>query len=236
MAVHKHDTAQQLIRENILARLEPGQPLDSERRLAEQLGMSRVTIRRALDHLEQEGLVTRVHGSGTYKTDPLVIGKVLQPLSYPDDMRQRGLVPSFRVLQLDTPEAGDSVAAALSIDTSDKVLSVWRLLLADGEPMALERSYLPLEPFPGIEHEDFTISIYDILRTKYGREIWVTKQKIRAKTLQPEEAGLLGTHAGAAALVAYATTSDHYGTPMEHIRATFRADRYDIDLTIRANR
>jgi len=236
MAVHKYDAVQQRIRDHILTDLQPGQSLDSERRLAEQLGVSRVTIRRALTRLEEEGLVTRVHGSGTYKADSVLVGKVLQPTSFSDDMRQRGLVPSYRVLEVETREAGEEIASALSIEPGDEVLSLRRLLLADGEPMALEQAYLPLERFPGIAHEDFTVSLYEILRAQFGRYMRSTRRKIRAVTLPPQEADLLETEDGAAALVVVGTTSDPYGMPMEHFTTTFRADRYEFDLTVRADR
>jgi GntR family transcriptional regulator len=151
-------------------------------------------------------------------------------------MRQRGLAPSYRVLSVETPEAGQSVAAALSIDPASRVLALRRLLLADDIPMALEEAYLPQERFPGIAQEDFTMSLYDILRAHYGRYMRSTRRTIRAVQLGAEQAGLLETHEGAAALVVIGTTSDPYGMPMEHFTTTFRGDRYEFDLTIRADR
>lgn len=82
--------------------------------------------------------------------------------------------------------------------------------------------------------EDFAISINGILRTKYGRRIAAARRKIRAETLGSEEAGLLKSNEGDAVLVVVVITSDPYGVPMEHLRATFRADRYEIDMAIRA--
>ena len=236
MAEHKYDAIQQRIRDHILSDLQPGQSLDSERRLAEQFGVSRVTIRRALSRLEAEGLVTRVHGSGTYKTDSVLVGKVLHPTSFSDDMRQRGSVPSYRVLSVDTPDAGELVAGALSIDPSDPVLSLHRLLLADDEPMALEKAFVPLDRFPGIAAEDFTVSLYEIFLAHYGRYMRSTRRKIKATSLGPEDAKLLGVRSGGAALVVVGTTSDPYGMPMEHFTTTFRGDLYEFDITIRADR
>lgn len=235
-AVHKYDTVQRRLREHVLTGLEAGQALDSERRLAEQFGVSRVTIRTALDLLEGEGLVTRVHGSGTYKTDAVLVGKVHQPTSFSSVMKQRGKVATYEVLELKRGEAGDTIAGELSIGPLDPVLTLKRLLLADGEPIGIEQAFLPEDRFSGISLEDFTVSLYDILQTRYGRSMRTARRRIAAVILTAEEARLLHTEPGAASLLVSGTTSDPYGIPMEHFKTRFRADMYEYDMTVQAGR
>ena len=122
--------------------LEVGQAIPSERRLSEELGASRLTIRAALDGLVREGNLTRRHGSGTYVSRP----KIAQPLtltSFSEDMRRRGMVPGSRTLELSVVSAGARLGRRLQLSPEDQVVRVRRLRLADGEPMALEVLHVP---------------------------------------------------------------------------------------------
>src|SRR5262252_10465515 len=115
--------------------LEVGQAIPSERRLSEELGASRLTIRAALDELVREGHLTRRHGSGTYVSRP----KIAQPLtltSFSEDMRRRGMVPGSRTLELITTTAGARLAHRLGVSPETRLIRVKRLRLADGQPMA----------------------------------------------------------------------------------------------------
>src|SRR5437868_8696995 len=117
--------------------LEIGARIPSERRLTQELGVSRLTVRAALAELVRDGYLDRRHGSGTYVTEP----RIAQPMtlvSFSEDMRRRGMVPGSRTLDLLTTSAGARLARRLAISPEARLVRVARLRLADGEPMAME--------------------------------------------------------------------------------------------------
>ena len=105
------------LRQEILSKLRPGDSLDSERTLVERFGVSRVTVRRALDQLDAAGLIVRVHGSGTYVSDSQLIGKTLRLTSFTDDMRERGLEAGSVVSTSDVIHADTALATVLKLRT-----------------------------------------------------------------------------------------------------------------------
>src|SRR5438874_13390720 len=132
----KQDATRQRVLELIEAR-EIGDSIPSERRLSTDFGVSRLTIRAALDDLVREGLLVRRHGSGTFVGEPK-IAQQLTLTSFSDDMRRRGMVPDSRTLRLENVHAGARVGRALNVSPDTRVFQITRLRLADGEPMALE--------------------------------------------------------------------------------------------------
>src|SRR5438876_9420722 len=131
-----------------------GQPIPAERQLAIDLGVSRLTLRAALDELVRDGYLDRRHGSGTYVTEP----KIAQPLtltSFSDDMRRRGMTPGSRTLELTSTLARARLAHRLGVPPEARLFRVKRLRLADSMPMAMEILHLPAPLAPGPTRADF---------------------------------------------------------------------------------
>ena len=151
--------------------LEVGEALPPERSLCEAFGVSRVTLRRALDELAREGYLVRRQGSGTFVARP----KITQPLtlsSFSEDMRRRGFTPGSRTISTATVSAGARLGRRIEVSPEAGLLEVTRLRLADWESMAIETLYAPLELLPGIADEDLTdFSFYELLQERYGVEI-----------------------------------------------------------------
>src|SRR5689334_16765945 len=149
-------TKQEETRERVLDLMEAlavGQTIPSERQLTQELGVSRLTIRAALDDLVRDGYLDRRHGSGTYVTEP----KIAQPLtltSFSEDMRRRGMVPGSRTLELTVVSAGARLARRLHVSPEERIVRVQRLRLADGETMALEVLHVPEVLVPGLSKGD----------------------------------------------------------------------------------
>src|SRR6478609_192359 len=126
---------QEETRERVLDLMEAltvGETIPSERQLTNHLGVSRLTVRAALDELVRDGYLERRHGSGTYVTEP----KIAQPLSltsFSDDMRRRGMVPGSRTLELTTTPAGARLARRLQVAPSEQLVRIKRLRLADAQ-------------------------------------------------------------------------------------------------------
>src|SRR5438309_8994823 len=122
---------------DLLEALEVGKTIPSERQLTQELGVSRLTVRAALDELVRDGYLDRRHGSGTYVTEP----KIAQPLtltSFSEDMRRRGMVPGSRTLELVTTSTGARLARRLDVSPEARLVRVKRLRRADNEPLAME--------------------------------------------------------------------------------------------------
>ncbi len=210
--------------------LSPGQALPSERRLAEMLGVSRLTVRRALDELVAGGVLTRRQGSGTYVTP-----RVEQPLSvlsgFSEDMRARGMVPGSRWIKRERGQASPTEAMTLSLAPGEPVVRLLRVRTADGRPMAVEHAVLPARflPDPGAVGE----SLYAVLREQGfapGRAL----ERIRAVAATERVAELLGVGPGTPVLYIERVSYLSDGTPLEFTRSHYRGDRYDFIAELRS--
>jgi GntR family transcriptional regulator len=151
----------------LIESLAAGEAIPSERQLGTDLGVSRLTVRAALDQLVREGYLVRRRGAGTFVAEPKV-PKGIDISSFSDEMRERGLTPASRTLDLRTIPAGARLGRILHVSPSEPVLSVKRLRLADGDPMAIELLHVRASLVPGLTAEDLeTNSFYDLLATRY---------------------------------------------------------------------
>ncbi len=133
---------------DLIEQLEVGEAIPSERQLSADLGVSRLTLRAALDDLAREGYVVRRRGAGTFVGEPK-IAQELTMTSFTDDMRRRGLRPSSRTLELRVSPAGARLGRLLHVSPSEPVVIASRLRLADGESMAIETVHVRRDPHSG---------------------------------------------------------------------------------------
>jgi len=131
----KQSAARQQVLE-LIERLGVGTAIPSERQLSVDLGVSRLTVRAALDDLAREGYLVRRRGSGTYVQQPKITQQ-LTMTSFSEDMRRRGMVPGSRTLSLETELAGARLGRLLHVSPSEEILVIKRLRLADGETIDL---------------------------------------------------------------------------------------------------
>ncbi len=218
----------QEILEGFIETFEPGVRLPSERLLAKRYGVARATVTQAIDELAGKGLVYRVHGSGTFVAEP----KFRQPqtlTSFTEDMRARGMTPGSIVLTREATPASAVISRHLQVPEGTPVVHVERIRTANGEPMALERTYLPASRFPGLEEIDLAdVSLYTLLAERWG--VWVKSadQWASAVRLTEEEAEVLGIDSGQPALLFQRVTSDQSGNLIEYVRSVYRGDRYEV--------
>src|SRR5436305_13505479 len=153
---------------DLIKRLGVGNAIPSERQLSVDLGVSRLTVRAALDTLAREGHLVRRRGSGTYVQQPK-IAQELTMTSFSEDMRRRGMAPGSRTLSLARELAGARLGRFLQVSPGEKILVIKRLRLADGETMAIETLHLPEALVPGLEPRDLDNgSFYELLTGRYG--------------------------------------------------------------------
>ena len=227
---------QALVRDEILGMLDElgvGDALPSERRLAQELKVSRPTLRAVIDELVREGLLLRRHGSGTYVAEP----KIALPLtmtSFSEDMARRGMRPSSRVVSFEVQSAGAKLGQRLQISPVDEVWVITRLRLADDETMAIEWLHAPRRLLPELRREELaTHSFYELLRVRRGITIASGTQTIEPTVTSPEEAELLGVPVHSPAFLFERTTQSDGGEVVEFVRSVYRGDRYRLVTELR---
>ncbi|BCY12984.1 GntR family transcriptional regulator [Actinoplanes sp. L3-i22] len=216
---------------NLLAELGEGTPLPAERDLAAAYGVARSTLRQAISELTMEGRLRAYRGRGTFVAAP----KLVQPLAlrgYTEALREMGRNPGRRVVTVETVPAGP-LAGELGIGATDEVLHLERVLLADGEQLGLESTYLPVDRFPGLmDGYDGTGSLYQHMSERYGLIYASAVERIETVLASPREAMLLGTNPAQPMLLMRRVSADPAGRPIERVRSLYRGDRIGFETRL----
>jgi GntR family transcriptional regulator len=204
----------------------PGDRLPTERDMASRYGCSLITIRRALSELVRDGRLERTRGRGTFVLPPKIDVDFAGSLSFTEEMQRRGFDPQTRLVGARPEAAGESVAAALGLETGSPTLYLERLRLADGEPLLLEQVHLPAERFPGLLASDLEGgSLYELLTERYGMRVARAREALEPVRLRAREARLLGRRPGSLALLVEGIASTADGISVEFGRTYVRGDR-----------
>ncbi|WP_020410803.1 GntR family transcriptional regulator [Hahella ganghwensis] len=210
--------------------LRPGDVVPAEREIASVMGVSRVTVRRAIDDLVEEGILTQRQGAGTFVAD-----RVEQPLNYlksfSEIMRERSKKPGSRWLDRSVGMPHEDELRALQLTPEDEVVRFYRLRLADDKPMALETATIPRRfldnPF------EVTHSLYDALTVNGIRPVKAL-QRLRAISIDEKRAQLLEIPVDSAVLYIERLGLLDDGVPVEFTRSYFPGDAYDFVAEIRS--
>ncbi|MFC9242562.1 GntR family transcriptional regulator [Streptomyces sp. NPDC057136] len=211
-------------------RLAPGSLLGNEIELASRLGLSRPTVRQAIQSLVDKGLMVRRRGVGTQ----VVHSQVRRPLelsSLYDDLEKAGQRPATRVLRNAVEAATAEVAAALGVAEGSEVHLVERLRSAHDEPMALLRNHLP-PGLLGLSTEELeSTGLYRMMRAS-GITLHSARQSVGARAATAGEAARLAESEGAPLLTMQRTTFDDTGRAVEFGSHVYRASRYSFEFQL----
>lgn len=209
--------------------LGPGGKLPSERDLAERLGVSRPTVRRALEQLAVEGRVQRVQGSGTFAApeqhadaDAACVPAAVEP-------QPRGAV---HLLAADEIAAGAARSATLAVSPSEPLWRVERLRVADGLPLRLETSYVVRACAPGLLDHPLDASLEELLAERYGIAIVRVRQRVTATVVEPPATDLLDVAAFSPALAIERLSWDATGRRVMLSQWLCRGDRFALELSL----
>jgi GntR family transcriptional regulator len=213
--------------------LRPGDSLPPERDLAMQTGLSRVTVRKAVEGLVASGQLVQRRGSGTFVAQK--VERFQQALSlltsFTEDMARRGRIVESDWLsqQLDAPAPEEVMALGLSM--GERVARLERIRRSDGLPLAIERASLPAALLP--DPNAVTTSLYAVLEQRGVRPVRAV-QRLSATNLAPREAERLEVPPGSAALRIERIGYLPDGRVVEFTRSLYRGDAYDfaVDLTL----
>jgi len=211
-------------------KLAPGSLLGNEIELAQRLGLSRPTVRQAIQSLVDKGLLVRRRGVGTQ----VVHSQVKRPLelsSLFDDLEAAGQRPATHVVRNVIEPASAEVAAALGIAEGADVHLVERLRLAHDEPMAYLRNHLPVGPFTPESARLEGTGLYRLMRAA-GITLHSARQRVGARAATAPEGELLAEPAGAPLLTMGRTTFDDTGRAVEFGSHIYRASRYSFEFQL----
>lgn len=212
----------------------PGYRVPSEKDLEGIYGVSRITIRRALNDLAAEGMLVREPGRGTFVRRPTLVAEPKGVTSFTEEMVRLGFTARARVLHIGLEPPDSLTATRLNQREGEMVVVVHRLRLVDGEPFGIQRARLAARRFPGLERSDLTDrSLYTHLRGVYGVIPTEAEETFRVGQSVRSEARLLQVAPGACAFLVDRLTFDEEG-PFEFTESIMRGDRYRVHLGLRS--
>jgi len=214
--------------------LQVGDMLPPENELCAHLSVSRATVRQALSELVSEGWLTRQKGKGTFISRPKIDVRFLQKLeSFNDQMRQKGLTPSTKVLSLCKAPGARRINEKLLLEPDEPLISLMRLRFGDGEPVVSVDTCIPYTLFPAMLEQDFERgSLYERLEFLYKARICRVHREIEAANANRREADLLQIESGSAICLVKTIGYTVTDQPVEYSVARYRGDRnkFSIDL------
>ncbi len=212
--------------------LEPHTRLPSERRLVEQFGVSRITVRQALSELVQEGYLYTQPAKGFFVAEQPQPYELNVLLSFTSVACERGLTSSSRVLEASIIPASPALAQQLLVPLGAEVVSLARLRLIDGVPVRVEHVWLPHDRCPGIlKHDMSQASLYAILRDEYGLVLTHAHTTIRARLASAQEREWLELADPDAVVTVDQLTYAQDDRPIELSLMVIHPRRYPLSLT-----
>jgi GntR family transcriptional regulator len=209
--------------------LHPGDRLPTERKLSEQLGVNRMTVRRAFNLLESLGLLNRRQGSGTYVADRKIERQASVLISFTKGMQRRGYLPGARVILFERKVVEASLAKVLDLSDSASVYIVHRLRTINQEPVLLERLTIPVHRFPDFERHDLsTHSLYEVMQMEYGVSLAHARQSLEPVIALDYEASLLEVPVGSPLMLETRVAFDQSSSPVEFGADLYRGDRFQF--------
>ncbi|MFF9408037.1 GntR family transcriptional regulator [Streptomyces anandii] len=206
----------------------PGDAIPSERTLCAQLGVSRPTLRAAVDQLVVAGLLVREHGRGMFVAGEKITQE-LSPSRESFSLPQAAGVWTSRLLAFRTVQAGARVGRRLRISPAAGIRYIARVRLVDGSPMAIEYLHVPVDLVPDLTEDELERGdLYEHLRERHGVQVSEAQQSIEPTVVTRSEGELLGVPELSPALLFERLTSDTHDRPVEYVHSVYRGDRYRI--------
>jgi GntR family transcriptional regulator len=219
-----------ILRESIAnGKFEAHQSIPSERQLETIYSVSRTTIRQAIDLLVRQGFLYREHGRGTFVSPQKLQKGISELTSFSEDMKQRGLNPGQKILEIGFVDPPGKVCQRLELPQDHgQVLRIERLRLGDSVPMGVQTSYYNLPDGGDITREELEEygSIYRILQEKFHLIPTEADETLEVTLATPREASLLQIEAGSPLLMSERTTYSQYRRVIEFVKILYRGDRY----------
>jgi GntR family transcriptional regulator len=217
-----------------LAQMEPGDPIPAEAELGEKFRASRITVRRAVEDLVAEGLLTRHQGRGTFVQRPKLTHELSMITSWTEQLRTLGFAPKTNQRKVRLEKAPAHIVEALRLNKGEEVVRIERVRLANREPISYMINYLPSRLIQGFHQRKFTEeSLYEVLERDYGLKPAMSVDTVGTRPASEEEADALRIERKAPVLSVRRVSYLEDGTPLELAVVASRGDRYQYQVTLR---
>lgn len=225
------------VRESIRDALENGEyesgQLPTEAALQEQYSTSAITVRRALKDLQDEGLVYRERGRGTFVRRRRVVQDLNHISSWAETMEERGLSHRSEVLSLETEPAPASVAKHLQLEPGEPIVHLVRRRFVEDVPVTLMTNFLLPQLVPGLDEYIYAEpSLYRVLEGRYRLTLSVAQETVSAREASREEAKLLDVPPRSPLLYVERISYGHTEHPIELVRSLSRSDTYHYRVNL----
>lgn len=214
--------------------IKPGERIYSESELCERYGISRITAKKSLDELANEGCVYRIQGRGSFAQGPKIAHKLSNFYSFTEEVKARGMVPSSTILNVEVVTPNEEVKEKLQLDKNQQVYYIRRLRMADNDVIVLDHSYISCSICTHLSREDLEQhSLYEVLNSQ-GVKPEKAVESFYAVSLLEEEARLLGEPSGTASLKVCRLTYSK-NQLIEYNYRYYKGDqyRYTVELNIK---
>lgn len=208
-----------------------GEQLPNEGKLAERFGVSKITVRQALQGLADLAYIKREHGRGTFVARRKFDEGPRELTSFSEEMRRHQLLPGARILSQRTEAAGSRVAHALGVPEGSLVYVLQRVRLAAGEPVTVQTTHIPAAFVPELQLQA-DASLYEVLQRQYHLHPARARETYFASAADPVAAELLGVAPGAPVFAVERVTLLPNAKPFEFVQSVVRGDRYSIVLDL----
>ena len=214
----------------------PGDYIPTEEELCNTLGISRGTVRQAINLLVDEGFLERIRGKGSLVKAPSLNHDLLGDFSFGQGIERQGMKRSVILVSSEVTEQKHSIRSRLNLAKGSKIIKIRRIHCANEEPWILEDSYLDYEKFKGLEDLDFTIDhITTILPRRYDTKLHRIEAFVEPTLVDEERAQLFNMKPGIPALSMDRVLLDESDTPIIYSHAFVRGDRCRYYFNIKSN-
>jgi GntR family transcriptional regulator len=205
--------------------LTPGSQLPTENSLIERFGVSRPTVRKAVQNLIGRGLVEILRGKGTFVARPKITQELTALTGFVEDMQALGRNPTARVIDKQVVAADKTVAHQLALPAGSLVVRIQRVRLADGEPVSFDETYLPREIGAKIITNDLEVEpIFALLEQKYDMPLVEAEYRLEAVTAEAPVAEALGIETGSPLFLIERTSYGAGSRPVDYEKLYYRGD------------
>jgi len=227
------------LKNKILEKINSGEYIEnslipSERELSELLGISRMTVRQALNQLVSQGILCREKGKGTFVAKSKIEQKNI--MSFSDTVKKKGMVPTTQVLRLEKEEAPDEIKEILKLKDSEPIYIIKRLRLANNKPVGIEENFIPEKYCPSLDKFDLTGSLYNLLKEEYSHTIYYLENTIEAAKPSKEEKELLDIPSSVPILKISSTVFTTSDLKLLYEKSIYRSDEYKYNIRVYDNR
>ena len=238
MKMKKYEEIYQTIKEKILTQdYKAKQQLPFEKDLCETFNTSKMTVKRALDMLVEDGLIIKRRGSGTFvkdlsKSEIQRIAQTSPTPGFTSLYQSWGDNVSTELLNFSVVQADVNVAEKLNINVGSFVYDIQRLRSTDNEPIVIEKTYYPIDIVPGLEENHVKGSIYDYITNELSLNLQSAHRYFSVKTAEEEEADKLNISVGAPVAVSEQIVFLDDGEAMEYSLSLFRHDKFRAEMIV----